>query len=231
MHERWHRGDLNHHCPECNRAFRFPSELKKHSTIHTGQLPYKCEDCDLRFNKAQASQQDRLRDHVGMTQDSKQFHKPIIYQMNNNFQPVSFEVVLPNLHTPQQKTNSELGRGHDSLTEEFMTDSYEGSEPTQRNSIDSYVRPPSLQRSLTASYESSEPTQRSSTDSYARPPSMQRSSVIRPNYVLEQEINNKRMLEISNANRNRWEEGRDGKIYNDTTEGKLLMWMSLWEMV
>ena len=49
---------------------------------------------------------------------------------------------------------------------------------------------------------------------------MQRSSVIRPNYVLEQGINNKRMLQISNANRNRWEgEETYGKIYKDATEG------------
>jgi len=114
MHERWHRGELNHHCPECNRAFRYPSELKKHITIHTGELPYKCDECDLRFNKAQSAHQHRIRDHVGNpVNDSYLARQDIKFLQMNNYQPMSFEVVLP------QRIEPKLGHVGDPLTEDY----------------------------------------------------------------------------------------------------------------
>jgi len=130
MHERWHRGELNHHCPECNRAFRYPSELKKHITIHTGELPYKCDECDLRFNKAQSAHEHRIRDHVGnhlneanvARQDSK-------FLQMNNYQPMSFEVVLP------QRIEPKLGHVSDPLTEDYAMEIYAHPPLVRRSSV------------------------------------------------------------------------------------------------
>jgi len=142
MHERWHRGELNHHCPECNRAFRYPSELKKHITIHTGELPYKCEECDLRFNKAQAAHEHRIRDHVGnhlnegnvARQDSKST-LPLGYLHMNNYHPMSFEVVLPNVPTLSQRIEPKLGHVSDPLREDYAVENYAHPTPVRRNSV------------------------------------------------------------------------------------------------
>jgi len=142
MHERWHRGELNHHCPECNRAFRYPSELKKHITIHTGELPYKCDECDLRFNKAQSAHEHRIRDHVGNhlnegnipRQDSKSM-QPLGYLHMNNYHPMSFEVVLPNVPTLSQRIEPKLGHVGDPLREENSVESFAHPTLVRRNSV------------------------------------------------------------------------------------------------
>lgn len=65
MHEKWHKGELQHKCNECGREFRYPSELKKHLSIHTGELPYKCDQCGRSFNRAQAVNEHVRVDHNG----------------------------------------------------------------------------------------------------------------------------------------------------------------------
>uniref|UniRef100_A0A3Q3FQ76 C2H2-type domain-containing protein n=1 Tax=Labrus bergylta TaxID=56723 RepID=A0A3Q3FQ76_9LABR len=49
-------GWLNWHtdgypCPECGKAFRINSELKKHMMVHTGERPYSCPMCGKKFTK------------------------------------------------------------------------------------------------------------------------------------------------------------------------------------
>ncbi|XP_065199302.1 zinc finger protein 174-like [Sycon ciliatum] len=37
-------------CPECKRSFSYPSQLKRHMTVHTGEKPYHCDRCNSRFS-------------------------------------------------------------------------------------------------------------------------------------------------------------------------------------
>jgi len=38
-------------CETCDKAFKHPSDLKKHLLVHTGERPYMCNICDKTFNQ------------------------------------------------------------------------------------------------------------------------------------------------------------------------------------
>lgn len=38
-------------CETCDKAFKHPSDLKKHLLVHTGERPYSCSTCDKAFNQ------------------------------------------------------------------------------------------------------------------------------------------------------------------------------------
>ena len=48
---------------ENHLIFRFPRELKKHISIHTGEKPYKCDYCGLAFNKVLTLNEHLKNDH------------------------------------------------------------------------------------------------------------------------------------------------------------------------
>ena len=46
--------DKEHKCPICNAAFSLKQQVENHVRIHTGDTPYKCDECGQTFRTAQA---------------------------------------------------------------------------------------------------------------------------------------------------------------------------------
>ena len=44
-----HTGDLPYKCQNCEKAFFYPSFLQTHERNHTGEKPHECEQCGKAF--------------------------------------------------------------------------------------------------------------------------------------------------------------------------------------
>ena len=42
-------------CKICNKTFRWASRLESHYRVHTGDKPYKCDQCDKTFTQVSAA--------------------------------------------------------------------------------------------------------------------------------------------------------------------------------
>lgn len=62
-----------HVCPECGKAFKENSKLKRHSLVHTGEKPFQCsfDGCGKRF-----SLDFNLRTHVRIHTGDRPYHCP-----------------------------------------------------------------------------------------------------------------------------------------------------------
>ena len=53
----------NQKCLICGKLWSSPSSLKRHMTVHTGEMPYKCGTCGLQFSYNASLKQHCLRNH------------------------------------------------------------------------------------------------------------------------------------------------------------------------
>ncbi len=61
---------LKHVCAECNKGFKTPSKLKRHSLMHTGEKPFHCQLCPKQFKR-----KDSLVKHMTEHNRVDQMHK------------------------------------------------------------------------------------------------------------------------------------------------------------
>ena len=57
-------------CPFCFRKFPWTSSLNRHILTHTGQKPYKCQDCQLWFTTKSNRDRHQVRKHGGVLDSS-----------------------------------------------------------------------------------------------------------------------------------------------------------------
>ena len=52
-----------HECQDCGKKFQSPCDLRRHSVGHTGEKPFSCETCNLRFTRKRNLKEHILRFH------------------------------------------------------------------------------------------------------------------------------------------------------------------------
>lgn len=58
-------GDLkkNHVCETCHKAFKSANQLRNHATKHTGERPFKCQECGMAFSSTSNVSRHIVRQH------------------------------------------------------------------------------------------------------------------------------------------------------------------------
>lgn len=54
-------------CKSCHKAFKTAGELKVHFRVHTGEKPYECITCRMRFTQSSNLNSHIRRLHIGET--------------------------------------------------------------------------------------------------------------------------------------------------------------------
>ena len=72
-------------CLFCNKPFHWYSHWQAHERIHTGERPFKCEECGKAFTRSDGLQCHKLT-HVKRKKSSHSFTKSVKHEGDNSFQ-------------------------------------------------------------------------------------------------------------------------------------------------